>query len=60
MIDDKQDLGTYKLQEEKELETMGTNPALTDPVWDVCRFTQRIVHPYSTFDFKREYFIPDL
>lgn len=60
MMEDKQELKNYKSQEAKELEETEVNPALTDPVWDVCRFTQRIVHPYSTFDFKREYFIPDL
>lgn len=30
------------------------------PVWAFCHDTERIIRPYSTSDFKREYFIPDL
>lgn len=33
---------------------------LQDPVFDFCRKAERIVRPYSTSDFKKEPFIPDL
>lgn len=32
-----------------------------DPVWDICRFTKRIVHPWCSWDFQRQWgMIPDL
>ena len=30
------------------------------PVWAYSRDVKRIIRPYSTSDFEREYFIPDL
>ncbi len=38
-----------------EIETI-----LEDAVWDFCRKAERVVRPYTTSDFIREYFIPDL
>lgn len=32
----------------------------SQPVRDFCRKTKRIIRPYSTEDFERDYFIPDL
>lgn len=29
-------------------------------VWAFCRDVERVIRPYSTSDFEREYFIPDL
>lgn len=60
MKDDKQELKDCKVQETKELTQEDIDFILSNPVWDFCRFAQRIVRPYSTSDFKREYFIPDL
>lgn len=38
-----------------EIETI-----LNDAAWDFCRKAERVVRPYTTSDFIREYFIPDL
>lgn len=29
-------------------------------VWAYCRDVERVIRPFSTSDFEREYFIPDL
>lgn len=29
-------------------------------VWVYCRDVERVIRPFSTSDFEREYFIPDL
>ena len=29
-------------------------------VWAFCRDVERVIRPFSTSDFEREYFIPDL
>lgn len=52
-------IGGKKLKTNK-LKRKDVVPALESPVWDFCRFAQRTVHTYSTLDFKREHFIPDL
>jgi len=50
------DIKKLKIQEQQN-----ERDPLEDPVWDVCRFTQRVVHPWSDRDFKRQWgMIPDL
>ena len=51
ILDSKVDERTLTEEEAKKY----NEERLSDPVWDVCRFTQRIVHPWDDRDFRREY-----
>lgn len=55
VIDDDNENSSFNTVSDSEIETI-----LEDAVWDFCRKAERVVRPYTTSDFIKDYFIPDL
>ena len=55
----KRDTKALSAEERKKLEAQ-YQKVLSHPMWTFCRDSKRIIRPYSTADFVREFFIPNL